>query len=351
MLASQASRQWRNVSRADIWNLLFVILPIMPYKSVAPQILDSIKKSNHILLISHEKPDGDTLGASLAMAHFFDRENKKYKHFCPDKPPAYFNFLPKIEKIIFNYKLIELKEHDLILIIDCGDLKRTKIENDLILIKEEKNIINIDHHQSNNNFGRLNLVVPQASSTSEIIYNFFTFNAIDIDKYMATSLLTGILTDTMNFTNAATNHESLKIASHLLAKGARVNQIISQISQNKNLKALKLWGNILSRLEFNPQYNAAYTVITKEDLKDKQVSLEDARDGLANFLSNLQDIDFILVLSEEDDNIIKGSLRTTKENIDVSQIAKLLGGGGHKKAAGFKIAGKLAKDEKGWYIE
>jgi len=321
------------------------------YKQVAPKILDQIKRSDHILLISHEKPDGDTLGSSLALAHYLEKAKKNHKHFCPDLPPVYFNYLPKIEKILTDRNLINLNEHDLVITLDCGDLKRTLITEHLEKNQRKIPLINIDHHQSNNHFGYYNLVIPQASSTSEIVYNFFTFCNIAIDKYMATSLLTGILTDTMNFTNAATNHECLKIASNLIAKGAKINQIISQISQNKNLSALKLWGKILGRLEFNPRHKAAYAIITKEDLKDGQISLEDAREGLANFLSNIQDVDFILVLTEEDDNILKGSLRTTKDGIDVSKIAESLGGGGHKKAAGFKIKGKLAKNEKGWYIE
>ncbi len=323
----------------------------MPYKSIAPKILDSIKNSNHILLISHEKPDGDTLGASLALAHFLTKENKKYKHFCSDPVAGYFKFLPKIENIINNYTFINLNEHDLIMTIDCGDIKRTKIENDLLKFKKNIPLINIDHHESNDNFGHHNLVIPNASSTSEIVYNFFTYHNIPVDKYMATCLLTGIFTDTMNFTNAATSQESLKIASQLLGRGARINQIISNISQNKNLSALKLWGKILSRLEFNPDYNFAYTIITQKDIRNNAIALADAGEGLANFLSNIKDVDFILVLTEEDDNMIKGSLRTTKDNIDVSKLARALGGGGHKKAAGFKIKGKLAKNKKEWYIE
>jgi len=323
----------------------------MPYQQAAPKILEQIKKSDHILLISHEKPDGDTLGSSLALAHYLEKENKKHSHFCPDLPPSYFNYLPKIEKITTDHNLIDWSGHDLIITLDCGDLKRALIAENLEKIKNKRFIINIDHHQTNAYFGHYNLVVPQASSTCEIIYKFFELNSIGIDKYMATSLLTGILTDTMNFTNAATNHESLKIASSLLTKGAKVSQIISQISQNKNIQSLKLWGEILYRLEFNPQYNAAYTVITKNDLKNKKISIEEARDGLANFLSNIQGVDFIMVLAEEDNNIIKGSLRTTKDDVDVSKIAESLGGGGHKKAAGFKIKGQLAKDEKGWYIK
>ena len=321
----------------------------MLYQQTIPQILEAINNSNHILLVSHEKPDGDTLGSSLALSQFLSQKGKQHKHFCLDKPASYFAFLPKIENIISDYKLIDLSDHDLIIAIDCGAIARTGIASDLLNLKGKTIIVNIDHHQSNDNFGHYNLVVPNASSTSEIIYNFFILNKIPIDKYMATSLMTGILTDTMNFTNAITTQESLKAASDLLSLGARVNQIVTNLSQNKDLTALKLWGKILSRLEINHQKNFAYTVVTKEDLAEAQIPLE-AVDGLANFLSNLQDVDYILVLTQIDDETIKGSLRTTKDNIDVAKIAKDLGGDGHKKAAGFKIKGKLVKTGSGWEV-
>lgn len=323
----------------------------MPYKQVAPQILESINNSNHILLVSHEKPDGDTLGASLAMAHFLDKIQKKHKHFCIDSHAGYLNYLPKIENIINDYNLIDLNEHDLIITIDCGDINRTQIADDLIKFKEKLTLINIDHHASNNHFGHYNLVIPEASSTSEIIYNFFYFHDIKIDKHIATSLLTGILTDTMNFTNAATTQESLKIAAELLNQGAKINQIITKITQNKDLAALKLWGKLFSRLEFNPRYNFVYTVITQEDINGNNISAEAIREGLANFLSTIKDVDFILVLTQETDTLIKGSFRTTKNNINVAKLAQALGGGGHPKAAGFTVNGQLIKTKTGWQIK
>ncbi|MCX6746042.1 MAG: bifunctional oligoribonuclease/PAP phosphatase NrnA [Candidatus Parcubacteria bacterium] len=318
----------------------------MIYKQNAPQILAQIKKSSYPLLIAHENPDGDTLGASLALAQLLEKENKQFQHFCIDKAPSYFNFLPKIENIISAPNKINLQSHDLLIALDCGDLKRTGIAEDIQKIKTPNILVNIDHHQSNDFFGHLNLVIPQASSTSEIMYNFFKFHGLPIDKYMATNLLTGILTDTMNFTNAATTTESLKIASELLKVGARLNQIMSNIVKNKNFEVLKLWGNLLDKIEYNPEYNFAYTTITQKDLLAEQISAESV-DGLANFLSNLQDTDFILVLSEEENDLIKVSLRTTKEDIDVSQLAKAFNGGGHKKAAGFKIA-KPSPDNSDW---
>jgi len=309
----------------------------MIYKKAAPQIWQAIKNSHYPLIIAHEKPDGDTLGASLALSQILDKKNKQFQHFCINEPPNYFNFLPRIENIISDQNKINLPAHDLVIAIDCGDIKRTGIPAELLKLKNEISIINIDHHQSNDNFGHLNLIIPQASSTSEIIYNFFKFHSLLIDKYMATNLLTGILTDTMNFTNAATTTESLKISAELLKIGARINQIISHITQNKNFDALKLWGNLLDRIEYNSEHNFAYTIITQKDLTAYQMSAESI-DGLANFLSSLQATDFILVLSEEENDLIKGSLRTTRDDIDVSLLAKAFNGGGHKKAAGFKIA-------------
>ena len=100
----------------------------MPYKTHGPAILDKIKNAEHILLVSHEKPDGDTLGASLAIAHFLNQQNKKYKHFCSDQPAHYFSFLPLIEHLITDYNQINLPEHDVVITIDCGDINRTKID-------------------------------------------------------------------------------------------------------------------------------------------------------------------------------------------------------------------------------
>ncbi|OGY41342.1 MAG: hypothetical protein A2Y67_01215 [Candidatus Buchananbacteria bacterium RBG_13_39_9] len=308
----------------------------MQFKQIIPQILDKIKKAAYPLIISHENPDGDTLGASLALANFLDKEKINHQHFCIDKPAPYFSFLPKIEKLITDYRLINLARHDLVLAIDCGSLARTGISSDLQKIKDKTSLINIDHHQSNDHFGHYNLVQPQTSSTSEIVYNFFQHNKIAIDKYIATNLLTGILSDTMNFTNASTTDDSLKIASNLLKVGARVNQITSSLTQNKDLNSLKLWGKILSRLSFVPEDNFAFTYISQKDLSENQIEA-DKIDGLANFLTALEDVDFILVLTEEADGTIKGNLRTTKDNIDVAKLAQGFNGGGHQKAAGFKI--------------
>jgi len=314
----------------------------------ANEILDLIKSAKHALLLCHEKPDGDTLGASLALAHFLEKNNISYKHFSPDKPPLYFSYLPKIEKVVSDLQAINLQEHDLIVTVDCADFKRTALIADLNQIKKTLKIINIDHHQTNTAYGHYNLVYPDVSSTSEIVYHFFNNLRLPLDKYMATCLLTGILTDTMNFTNAATTKESLEMGCILLNKGGRINQIISCLSQSRSLLALKLWGKILSQLQFNQQYNFVYTIITQADLIEHQTTADEVSDGLANFLSAIKDVAFILVLTEQESEFIKGSLRTTKNSIEVTHIAKLFNGGGHQKAAGFKLDKKTIAATLDW---
>ena len=203
-------------------------------------IFRTINRSLFPLLISHKNPDGDTLGACLALSLLLTKNNKNHKLFCIDKPADYFNFLPGLEKIISNQDQINLDNHDLIVAIDCGSFERLGIQDKFAEAEKKLTLINIDHHQSNDYYGHHNLVLTKASSTSEIMFHFFTTNQLEVDKYMATCLLTGILSDTMNFTNAATTEESLKIASELLKLGARTNQIINNLTQNKNLFALKL---------------------------------------------------------------------------------------------------------------
>ncbi|NIV99513.1 hypothetical protein GWN26_10420 [Candidatus Saccharibacteria bacterium] len=214
-------------------------------------------------------------------------------------------------------------------------------------LKEDLPIINIDHHATNQNYGQLNLVDAEASSTAEVVYNFFSHNNVKIDKHIATALLVGILTDTTNFTNPGTTVSSMRVASELISHGARTNEISKNLLKNKSIDALRLWGKTLARLEENKELNMAIAVIKKEDFTDIQ-SPGEAVEGVANFLNALLNVSLVLVLRETDDGFVKGSFRST--DVDVSQIAQALGGGGHKKAAGFTIKGKLDKVDGRWQI-
>jgi phosphoesterase RecJ-like protein len=161
-----------------------------------------------------------------------------------------------------------------------------------------------------------------------------------IDKKIAVSLLTGLITDTDNFSNGATNQNSLKIASELIHYGANFNMIKSWFLKNKSITTLKLWGVALSRLTKHEVHDFVHTHIRRSDLEETQAS-EEETDGIANFLNNVGEGQAAILLKETADGKIKASLRTTKDNFDVGALAKALGGGGHKKASGFIMEGTV----------
>lgn len=314
------------------------------------QILDEIKKANNILLLTHKNPDGDALGSVCAWACFLENLNKKYLPFCFNSCPAQFEFLPCVKKIESNELNLDIKNHDLIIALDCADWSRANFDYPFEEIKKSAKIINIDHHFTNDGYGHFNLIDPTASSTCEIIYNLFDETKIKIEKDIATCLLTGIMTDTDNFSNAATTLNSLNISSQLLLAGGRLNKVQDNTIKNKNVPILKLWGRILMRLEKNKKFDMAYTIITREDIEEFNIDL-DAIEGVSNFLNSLSsEAKVILVLREEEGDIVKGSLRTTDDKVDVAKLAKQFGGGGHKKAAGFNLKGRIVQKNGQWQV-
>lgn len=302
----------------------------------AQQIHNHIKNANRLALVSHQNPDGDTLGSAMALAEHLQTLGKEVRIFCLSPVPDKFNFLN-------NIKLISQDENvftgaDTIAVLDSGDLKYAGVHE--ILQNSSATIINIDHHATNANYGNINMVVTTASSTTEVVYNFFKINGIHISPTMACALLTGLITDTDNFSNQATTHASLTAAGELLRLGANWNMINNRLVRNKSVGTLKLWGVVLGRLTQKEDADMVYTYITTSDMVEHDASDADV-EGIANFLNKLDGAKISLFLKEMSAGKVKGSFRTTHEDTDVSALAKKLGGGGHKKAAGFTADGTI----------
>ncbi|KKQ27612.1 MAG: MgpA protein [Candidatus Magasanikbacteria bacterium GW2011_GWC2_37_14] len=305
----------------------------------AKQIHNLIINAQNIVLVPHQNPDGDALGSVSSFSYYLISLNKRHYIFCATPASSKLQTLPHL--IEPNNSLeIWKTQPDLIIVLDSGDLKYAGIDQIISNLTHEYLIINIDHHNSNTNFGQHNLVIKNASATAEVLYHFYKYNNINIDKNMALSLLTGLITDTDNFTNGATNTSSLKIASELIHRGANFNFLKNWFIKDKSILALKLWGTVLSRLSKHEELDIVYTYLTKNDFNNLEIN-ENEIEGIANFLNNLGEGRASLILKELSNKKIKGSLRTTNDNIDVSVIAKTLGGGGHKKASGFVLEGTL----------
>ncbi|MFC1687891.1 bifunctional oligoribonuclease/PAP phosphatase NrnA [Patescibacteria group bacterium] len=320
------------------------------FASQFQDIKSRIEDAKNILIISHQKPDGDALGSSLALSHYLDHLEKEHTCFCVHKVPQNFSFLPSADKFTDNHNDIRKNKYDLICVLDSGDLHYAGVEELLDALNEHKPIIiNIDHHPTNTHFGHLNLVHDQASSASEIIFRFLDFHRHQISQETATCLLTGIMTDTGIFSNLATTSSSLEAASRLLGYGARLRQIMLNTMRNMTLVDLQLWGRVLSRLKEDAETGIVSTAVTREDFEEFGIK-EEATEGIANFLNNLGTAKVVMVLKEYEKGKIKASLRTTHPDVDVSALAKTFGGGGHKKAAGFSVEGSLLEKENSWEV-
>ena len=313
------------------------------------KIFEIINKSSNILLLTHQKPDGDALGAVLSFADYFKSQNLKHTIFSSTEVGESFSFLEGMDEIVFDINILKKDIFDVVLILDSGDLYYTGVEKEVLGFTTKPIIINIDHHETNENFGDINYINSKASSTTQILFDLFKKNNIKITKNIANCFLTGILTDTHIFTNGGTTLESIDRASELLNYGASFSKIMTSITKNNTINSLRMWGEILSRMKKNEDYDLAIVVIKKDDFINYNLGSE-AVDGLPNFLNNLSGVKASLVLKETENGKIKGSFRTTLPNLDISRIAKFLGGGGHRKSAGFTITGRLVWEDGNWVI-
>ncbi|MBU0657136.1 MAG: DHH family phosphoesterase [Gammaproteobacteria bacterium] len=317
------------------------------------EILHEIDQAAHVMVVMHQQPDGDAAGACLALAHYMDTIEKPHTCFSVDGISPTYRFLPGINKIKSdeNHWHPEKVLFDLLIVVDAGDLRYAGITDYIDRLVHDFKIINIDHHATNEHYGDHNLVITTASSTCEIIHDLL--HSIDvINRDMASCLMTGLITDTTGFTNLATTSSAIETAGKLLLKGANMKHIADHTLQNRSYTTLKLWGRALERL--TPSKNGiVITFITQQDITECGADRE-AVEGVSNYLNSLDDrtdAKISLLLSEREPGIIKGSLRTTHPLIDVSKLAKILGGGGHKKAAGFSIRGKIKKHGDRFVIE
>lgn len=320
------------------------------HKIEAQAIKNAIHAANSVLLVAHKKPDGDTVGSVCGWLNFLSPRGKDVHAFCLDPVPNYLRHIPGSQKIATDPEIFE-RPFDVIIINDSGDLEYSGAA-DFINARDNARttIINVDHHTTNPNYGDLNLVVSGASATAEIIARLYLHWSEDISKPVAESLLNGITTDTDSFTNPATSYLSLIIASELVRAGADLHTIVQKTLYTKSIADLKLWGLVLSRLKRNEKYKIVSSYITAEDAERFNVT-GPAVDGIANYLTLIPDVNLVVFLKQIDANTIKGSLRSIKNSVDVSALAQVLGGGGHKKASGFRMHGRLVTAGDNWTIQ
>jgi len=300
--------------------------------------IELILSSKSILIVSHRRPDGDTLGCAVAFNIALQKMGKKTLPVCMDEIPKRFHFLPRVSDFRREF---DLKNFDLIIINDAGAHHMTGFhEKNPDFLSKRVPIINIDHHSSNEGFGTINIVDPSASSATMIVWRLFKKMGIEINCEIATALLAGIYNDTGGFMHSNTTKETFEIASELIKSGVDVGEIVRPLFKESSLSQLRLWGYLLENLHLNDKKVLA-SVIDEGSIKVLGVRGSDTG-GIIDLINTVPNVDFSILLAE-DEEMVKGSLRTQREDVNVSDIASRFGGGGHKKAAGFRLHGKLEK--------
>lgn len=314
------------------------------------QTYQKILAATNTLITIHGRPDGDAISSLCILIELLTAKNKKFLAYSQDAVPRPYFYLPHTEKISNDKNKINFSDFDLIIALDCGSLSRTGLTAEVNNRGADQFIIEFDHHPPIDSYADISNRYPECVSTTEVLYHFLKASQITFNKNYANCILTGMLTDTSNFLFPATSDRAINIAAQMLIYGAKFPQITENTQRNKSLGAMRLWGHTLSNLIINKKYSVAIAVVTKDEIEKNNVGDEEL-ENLSNFISNLHEVKAILVLQELSKTEIKGSLRSTQSDLDVSKLARLLGGGGHTKAAGFRVYGQLVNNNGKWKIK
>ncbi len=288
---------------------------------------------NTILIFPHVLPDGDTLGSAIGMYHLIKDFNKTGYIVLDDDIPSNLLFLFEENKdIIISLKEAKEMKYELVIIVDTGEPKL--IGDRISLLSSSIPTISIDHHITNQNFADLNIVEPEASSTGELIYKILDYFKVELDAFAAQGLYAAIVTDTGNFRYSNTRPYTFEVCKSLVEKGFDFNRLNVEIFQNKSFEKLWLLNKIFDTLSLHFEGKCAVVKLS-EALKNQLALKEYDTDGVVEYVRDIKGVEVVVFIKYMDQDEYKISMRS-KNDFDVSEVAVALGGGGHKKAAGFK---------------
>ncbi len=297
----------------------------------AQAIAEHLGRVERVLVVSHISPDGDTLGSSLGLAWALRGRGLSVRLACADPVPPELHFLPGHEA----YTADGPGDEQLILVVDASDLERIGrvYRADRFAAVP---VVNIDHHVTNLRFGDLNYLDPKAS-TAELILDLLTAWGAEIDKIVATCLLTGMVTDTRGFRTNSATAEVLRATVRLVDAGASLPAIMDAVFNHRPLELLRLWGLAMAAAQVAD--GVLWVEVSQEMLRQAQATPAAAK-GLANFMSTFDGPCVTVILRELETRQVEVSFRS-RPSVDVSGVALAFGGGGHPQASGCLVSGRL----------
>ena len=319
----------------------------MAIKMTLDEILKEIKEAEKIVILTHESPDGDALGSSLAMKLMLEELGKKSDVIIPEYSRM-FQFLPSATEIKIDS---EIKKYDLAISVDCANFKR--MAKNEYFEKAKKTIV-IDHHGSNNMYGDLNYVNPVSPACCEILAGMAEYFEIRVSKDIGTCIMTGIITDTGGFRHLGITPDTFEYTAELIRLGVDIPDIYKRTLRTKTKANFELTKRVIDRMELLEDGKVSFTYITSQD--ELEVGAEPGdHEGLVDIGKDIEGVKVSVFIRQKDnEEAYKVSLRS-EDDINVSDICFVFGGGGHARAAGALIQGnveqvkeKLMKEIRKW---
>ena len=299
------------------------------------QVVSELRAADKLLLTTHENPDGDALGSLRAMHEILEQLGKDSLMFMsPDEFPLPWEYRDMEFEGIVGAPPEDVDERTVVF-LDCGNIDRMPVD---FLQRDGVHIVNIDHHHDNTRFGTVNLVVPTASCTAEIVWGLSKELGAEITAQIADALYVALVTDTGRFSYENTTAEAHLMAAELIEAGVGPHRVYRRLYEDLPFRRLQLLQRALASIERHDDGAITVCCLTREDYYETG-ALETDSEGIVDHMRSVEGTKVAVLvrdlLSEERLGCRKVSLRATDGTVDVSIIARAMGGGGHPQAAGF----------------
>ncbi len=313
-------------------------------KEAIQRISELIHRGKRFLVTTHRNPEGDALGSALALANAFKEGGKEVVVYNLDPVPYMLQFLPMSDQVV--HQIPKDKKYDAVFVVDCGDLKL--VGEEFEKFRPGQMLVNIDHHRTNPGYGEINVVVPKASASGEVVYHILEAAFLKITSDVAVCIYTAIYTDTGAFHYSNTSPEALEITARMVREGAEPARIAEELYDSHPKGRLDLLGLVLQTLEVRDSGEVASIFVTQKMFQKTGTSNEHV-EGFVGYPRSIKGVEIAFSLREVEKEKWRVSLRS-KGKYDVSKIAIQLGGGGHHNAAGGDVQGTLEEAKKKVYI-
>ncbi len=300
--------------------------------------IDFLRKGDNFLLSTHMNPDGDGIGSVLGITGLLRGVGKKYSLICEDKPQEKLSFLERFDEfVVFDKTMVGRLSFDHAIIIDSPFLDR--VGGPAKLVNKGAQILNIDHHVDGGYFGTVNLVVPQAAASAQIVASVYERMGVEFDVASANAIYVGLSVDTGRFRHSNTTEEVFKLAAKLVAAGVKPDVISDKLYYQTSMENKMALAAVLKSIELHFGGRVASAFLDFEFLSTPAGKAVDT-EGFVNQPLSIKGVEAAFLVRETEKAKTRVSVRS-RTDLDVNKIARAFGGGGHVRASGCRIEGSI----------